>query len=182
MGIFYFIGRKIRKVLCGSLLQVGGIFTVEVFDKDGNLRYKDTAQNGITNEGHNLILDVMFGTVAKPSWYVGLIRDDNYTGLNAADTMASHSGWEEGDEYTETTRQSITFNAAASKSISNGSPYQRCYFTINATQTMKGAFLTDSSTKSGTAGKLFCTALFDGGNIVVYSGDVLKVTYTVSSA
>ena len=68
--------------------------------------------------------------------------------------------------------------AAASQGVTNGTTSD---FTMNATATIKGLFLNSDSTKSGTAGLLFSTAAFSGGNQSVNSGDTLKVTYTVSA-
>lgn len=161
-------------------LKFAGIFTIECFEKKGGkLLWKKTAKNGTTNVGLNYALDIIFGAEAKPSWYVGLIRDDNYTGLAAGDTMASHGGWEEADEYSETERQEISFAAASGQAISSSS---RCYFSINATETMKGVFLVNNSTKGGSTGTLFCTALFTGGDEAVVDGNVIKVTYTLTAA
>ena len=156
-----------------------GRFEIECFDKDGKLKWKTQATNAVVNQGLDYMLDVMFGSLAKPTWYVGLIRDDNYSGLAAGDTMASHGGWEEADEYDETARQEITFPAASGQSTANTI---RVHFSINASETMKGAFLTNDSTKGGSAGKLYCTALNDGGDEAVIDGDVIKVTYTVGTA
>lgn len=166
-------------------LLFAGLFIVECYDKFGKLKWKKTAKNGTTNQGLDYALDILFPTVAnggqeKPAaWYVGLIRDDNFSTLAAGDTMASHAGWEEGDEYSETTRQEIVFDAASSQEVANT---ERCYFSINATETMKGAFVTNNNTKNGTAGKLFCTALFDGGDEAVVDGDILKILYTLTAA
>lgn len=160
-------------------VKLSGQFTFELYDKNGKFKKKWKASNAVVNQGLDYILDVFFFTVAKPTWYVGLIRDDNYSALAAGDTMASHGGWEEADEYDEATRQEITFVAASSQSTANAT---RVHFSINASETMKGAFLTNDSTKSGSAGKLYCTALNDGGDEAVVDGDVIKVTYTVGSA
>lgn len=156
-----------------------GVFEFECFDKNGRLKWKKEAYNAMVNTGRELWLDVMFYTTAKPTWYMGLIRSPNYTGLSASDTMASHSGWEEANEYSETTRQLVTFAAASGGAITHT---ERVYFSINASQTMKGAFLCTDSTKQGSTGTLFCTALFTGGDESVENGDVLKVTYTVNLA
>lgn len=160
-------------------LLFAGYFLIECYDKTGRLKWRQKAKNGTTNQGLNYALDIIFATEVKPSWYVGLIRDDSFSALAIGDTMASHAGWQEGDEYDETTRQQITFDAASGQETVNT---QRCYFSINATEIMKGAFITNSSTKNGTAGKLFCTALFDGGDEAVIDGDILKVIYTVTAA
>jgi len=164
-----------------SGLLIGGHFDVECFDKNGNLKWKDRAKNLVVNVGLDKVLDVMFhAEAALTPWYIGLIRDDNYgAGPQAADTMASHAGWEEGDEYSESLRQEWTEGAASSQSITNAVSVD---FSINATETMKGMFLTSSNVKSGWAGTLWAAALFSGGDQIVGSGDTLKVTYTVNAA
>jgi hypothetical protein len=56
-------------------------------------------------------------------------------------------------------------------------------FTINATGTVGGAFLTSGSAKSGTTGTLFSEKAFSSpGDRSVVSGDILAVTYTFSLA
>jgi hypothetical protein len=54
-------------------------------------------------------------------------------------------------------------------------------FTINATVTVGGAFLTSDNTKGGTSGVLFSAADFESpGDRAVVSGDTVTVTYTFS--
>jgi hypothetical protein len=54
-------------------------------------------------------------------------------------------------------------------------------FSINATTTIAGAFLTSDNTKGGTTGVLFSVANFQApGDRAVVSGDTLNVTYTFS--
>jgi len=134
-------------------------------DTDSNIKWTDEAQNGVTTEGLNHILDVEFhGETQVTTWYIGLIRDDSYSALAAGDTLASHAGWQEGDEYTGD-RKEWTEGAASAGSMTNASTVD---FAINDTETMKGAFLCSAAT--GTSGKLYCTALFTGGDRAVISG------------
>jgi len=54
-------------------------------------------------------------------------------------------------------------------------------FSINATATIGGAFLTSNNTKGGTTGILFSASDFAApGDRSVVSGDTLSVTYTFS--
>lgn len=136
--------------------------------------------NDITNEGKNTLFDVMFASgtqIASSSWFIGLISSSGYSALAAGDTMASHAGWTEATGYTQSTRVAWGPGSAASQSITNASP---ATFDINATATIKGIFVTSNSTKSGTTGKLWSTALFSA-DVPVTSGDQLRVTYTVSA-
>lgn len=158
-----------------SSFRLGGVFTVQCFDKDGNLRWEDKANNAATDQGLNHALDVVFhGTAAAGTWYIGLITGTGT--LAAADTLASHAGWTEGTDYTGT-RKEWTEGAASGKVMTNSSTVD---FAITGTMTVKGAFL--CSVTSGTSGTLFCTALFTGGEQAVRSGDTLKVTYTITAS
>jgi len=163
-----------------NAIKLKGRFDVKCFDRDGRLKWSERIENTVVNVGLDLTLDVMLGAESKPAaWYIGLIRDDNYSAIAAADTMASHAGWEEADEYSEGARQSISFSAASGQSIASSATAD---FSINGTETMKGAFLVDDSTKSGSAGNLFSAGLFSGGDQAVADGDTIKVSYTLDAA
>jgi len=162
----------------GVNLGIGGRFEVECYRSDGSLRWKDTIKNAVTTAGLNNCIDRYLGGTAKATaWYVGLIRDDSYSALAAADTLASHAGWEEADEYDEAARQALTLAGASGGVDSNTA--SKAEFTISDTETMKGAFICDAET--GTSGTLFCTGLFTGGDRAVEDGDTLRVTYTITA-
>jgi hypothetical protein len=56
-------------------------------------------------------------------------------------------------------------------------------YSINATQTVGGAFLISNSTKGGSTGTLYSASDFTSpGDRSVVSGDTLNVTYTLSLA
>ncbi len=148
--------------------------------REGKLFDVYSLHNDITNEGKNLILEVMFkdgSQIASTSWFIGLISNSGYSALAAGDTMASHSGWTEFTGYSQSTRVVWGGGTPASQSITNASP---ATFDINATGTLKGIFVPSNSTKSGTTGKLWATGLF-AADVPVTSGDQMKITYTVSS-
>jgi len=156
-----------------------GRFYLEHY-RNGQLFNKYDITNDITNEGKNRILDVMFNTatqIANNSWFIGLISLTGFTGLNAADTMSSHAGWTEFIGYTQSARVAWGSGAASSQSVTNSTA---ATFDMNATGTIKGVFITSNSTKSGTTGVLWATALFSA-DVPVTSGDQIKITYTVSA-
>jgi hypothetical protein len=90
--------------------------------------------------------------------------------------MASHAGWTESTDYDEVSRVTWNPDAAASRAVTNSTTVD---FTMNATKTIKGIFITSNNTKGGTTGTLWATAAFSS-NASVVATDVLKVTYTVS--
>lgn len=179
-----------------SDLNARGRFYVELW-RDGKRVHAEAFNNGITNEGKNFLLDVMFhGTTANGTWYLGLIDNSGFTALAAGDTYAAinqaGNGWDEFASYTDTanassavTRPTWTEGAASGQSITNSSVVT---FDITGSGTVKGVFLaggTNAQTKSdftsAASNKLWATALFGSGDVAVLNGDQLKVTYTVSA-
>lgn len=162
-------------------LGVGGYFVVECFDADGNRKWEDTAENMVTNNALNDILNVYLrGTSQTANWYLGLVDNASYTGFAAGDTSASHSGWIENTQYSGGTRPQWTAAAASSQGVTNTSTVN---FSMTPTSgaTIRGIFLASSNTQGSTSDNIFATAAFSGGNQTVNNGDTLKVTYTVSA-
>jgi hypothetical protein len=155
-----------------------GQYVVECFDKDGNLKWKDSIENLVTTGGKNDALEkYLEGAAYTAAWYLGLIGDTSYTtGPAVADTMASHGGWAEDQNYSEGTRPAPAWGAAASGSKATTATS----FSINASATIKGCFLVANSAKGGTSGILYSAGLFSGGDKVVDNGDTLNVTWTGS--
>ena len=153
-----------------------GQFKIECYDKHGNLKWADTAFNAVTHQGCDHVLDtVLHNQTQSATWFIGLVNNTAWSAFADADTLASHAGWTEDTSYTGT-RKEWTEGASSGQQITNGTTVD---FAMSGTTTIKGAFLCDVT--SGTAGKLFCTALFTGGDQGVGNGDTLKVTYTVSA-
>lgn len=152
-----------------------GRFDVECRNADGSLAWRDSFPNGTTDAGinDNLAVYLASGT-QKTTWYLGLIDDSGFSALNVTDTMASHTGWTESTAYAESVRQTWTPGAVAGKSVTNSSSPT---FTMNATVTIKGAFLVSSNTKGGTAGTLWATGAFSAEQSLV-SGQTLHFSYT----
>jgi hypothetical protein len=163
-------------------LGVGGYFVIECFDAGGNLRWEDTAENGVVNLALNDVLNVYLrNTAATANWYIGLVDNASFTGFAAADTVAAHSGWVENTNYSNPTRVQWSPGAASNQGVTN-SVTADFNMTPVSPVTIKGLFLCSDNTKGGTGGLLFATAAFTGGNQTVNNGDTLKVTYTVNAS
>jgi hypothetical protein len=164
-------------------LASGGHFIVECFDADGNLKWEDTAENGVTDVGIASLLNVYFRSATQiTAWYIGLIDNAAFVALAAGDTAASHTGWSEisSSAYSQTTRVQWSPAAASGGAIVNSTSADHSMVNGSAI-TVKGLFVISDNTKGGTTGTLFSTAAFTGGTQVVNSGDTLKVTYTISA-
>jgi len=156
-----------------SDLKAKGRFIVEHI-RNGEKIGEYEFPNGIVDQGLNSILGIMFHSDTQiTSWYIGLIDNSGFSALANADTLASHSGWNEFTSYTGN-RKSWSPGASSGRSITNGTTVD---FAITGSGTLKGIFVSNAA--SGTSGTLWSTAAF-GSTVAVANGDTLKVTYTVS--
>lgn len=167
----------------GEQAHAEGRYTVECRAADGSLKWTDVIDNLVTTQGKNDALDkYLEGAGYTAAWYIGLIAATGYTGVNVADTMGAHAGWQEAGgatapAYSEGARQAPDFGAAAGGSKGTSAPV---VFSMTSNGTVKGCFLASSAAKDGTAGVLYSAGLFSGGDKVLGAGDSLSVSYSAS--
>jgi len=156
-----------------------GRYEIQCFDRDGNLKWSDDIENLVTTAGKNDALDKhLSGSGYTAAWYIGLIGAASYTtGPAVGDTAASHGGWVESTDYSEGSRPTAAFSAAAAgaKALSSA-----LAFTLSGDVTIKGCFLVSNATKGGTTGIIYSAGLFTAGDKVLQSGDTLQVSYIAS--
>jgi hypothetical protein len=161
-----------------------GRFRMECYDKDGLLKWSAEESNLVVNVGLQYMAGTALTSTAQiTTWYIGLYGAGASNAPAAGDTMSSHAGWTEVTPYSGA-RPTATFAAATNANPSvvtnSASPAS---FSINATQTVGGAFLVSNSTAGGSTGTLFSASDFQSpGDRSVVSGDTLNVTYTFSLA
>jgi hypothetical protein len=160
----------------------GGVFTLQCFDKDGNLKWEDVAHNLVVNTGlQDMNTQYFKGSAYTAALYLGLVTGPgSSTTFAAADTLASHGGWTEFTNYSGA-RKALTFGTAttANPSVISNTASPAAFTISGAGGTVAGAFLCTVS--SGTSGVLFSEADFQSpGDRAVVSGDTLNVVYTFS--
>ena len=158
--------------------KLGGIFTIECFDKNGNFKWKDVSHNIVTDEGIAYVLDLIFslgGVTQNPHYYIGIV--DASPTISSSDTLSSHAGWAEITPYSETARQE--FNEERTGLVVSNTTL-KAVFSINTTATLGGSFVASSDT--GTSGMLLSVSAFANGDKAVSNGDTITVSYEFHGA
>ena len=165
-------------------LKAGGVFHVQCHDAEGNLKWEHEEHNLVVNVGlQDMNAKYFTGSTYTAAWYIGLWGAASSNNPAAGDTMASHAGWTEFTNYSQSTRPAATFGTptTANPSVATNSASPATFTISGAGGTVGGAFLTSNNTKSGTTGILFSGSDFTSpGDRATVSGDTLTVTYTFS--
>lgn len=173
----------------GDRVQPEGTYHVTCVGADGEVKWTDTIENLVTNDGKKYLLDTLFaGSGFTQSWAMGLVDGTSAPTFNGAtDVMGGHAGWTENTAYSNASRVAPGWSAATATgggagTAGTGSKVSTAVsFNINAAATIAGCFLTTVNTKGGTTGILYSAGAFTGGNKVVANGDTLNVTYTAQA-
>ncbi|HDO36691.1 MAG TPA: hypothetical protein ENH07_10425 [Nitrospirae bacterium] len=181
------LGAHITAMVESSLIYrpqflVESIWDVEHWRK-GQLLDVTLDHNICTDEGLNALLDIMFhGATQITTWYVGIFESDT---TPVAGTTYAVPVYTESTAYTEAARVEYAEAVASGKIITNSA--NKATFTMNATKTIYGAALvgggsapTDNTDVAG-GGTMYCASKFVASKSVE-SGDVLKVTVSITSA
>lgn len=153
------------------------------FAEDGTpscaAKWIEDINNLVPTVGLNDILDKYWkGSTYTAAFYVGLISATPT--IAAGDTMASHAGWTEITAYDEAARQALTLGTVSGGSVNNSA--SRAVFTMDASQTVGGAFISTVSTKGDNTGVLASAAAFNEGNRgPTADGDIIRVTATITA-
>jgi hypothetical protein len=171
----------VARTVADSGARAGGVFHVDCFDKDGNLKWSTSEHNLVVNEGlQNMNTQYFKASTYTAALYLGLITGPGSgTTFAAADTLASKA-WTEFTDYSGS-RKAVTFGTAttADPSVISNSASPSSFTISGAGGVVAGAFLCTVS--SGTSGVLFSESDFQSpGDRTVVSGDTLNVTYTFS--
>ncbi len=145
----------------------------------GGLKWADSWQNLVVNEGLDHLLDVtLSGGSQDTSWFVGLLAASPSP---LASWTATEIASNDFVAYDESTLQAWTDGGVSSQSVSNsGSP---ATFTCSTNgSSIGGAFLIGTNAKATPAGTLYAAGAFSGGNKSLDDGDTLDVTASFTMA
>lgn len=133
----------------------------------------------VTTEGLNNFLDTYIGDLSKVNtWYVGLVSVTSFTGFAITDTMASHAGWTEYTDYSETTRPILALGDPSAGVMNNPITID---FTPNNDVSVVGYFITSVATKGAATGYLPIQGYFAEGTSAFKAGNLSKFTFTITA-
>lgn len=159
-------------------LRVGGRFHIEHV-RNGEVIDVEDVTNLVVNEGLDHLLNTVFhGGTQIGTWYLGLF-EANYTPIATVTGATIAAASTESTAYDEAARQEYKEAAASAQSITNAA--DKATFTMNATKTIYGAFLSSNPAKGSTSGTLFSAARFTSPKQVV-DDDQLLLTYTFNAS
>ena len=165
-------------------ISLTGHFDFRCLDNQGNVVWEDGFDNLVTTVGQNMIL--ANGVSASAPAYMGLISGNGWSAVSAADTMSSHSGWNEAQNSGAntppygTTRPTVTWAAISGGSIATSAALS---FVFTNSGTVEGGFICTGTGASATVGNTSGT-LMSAGTLAsprtVANTDTLNVTYTLT--
>ncbi|MGA9722717.1 MAG: hypothetical protein WBQ86_09700 [Candidatus Binatus sp.] len=159
-------------------------FDIVAYDACGHFAWERKTHNMLTTAGANIYLtDTITAGVSSPVWDMGLLYGTSAPTFATADTMASN-GWASGTgggevtttQVTNTVRPAITFGSVSGGSVSNSGSV--VVYTGNASVTLQGLFVANSSTLDGTTGTLLGEGTFTAAPIA--AGYTINVTVTIN--
>ena len=160
-------------------LELYGVWDWEIWSPDEKtLLHREIIPNGLATVGITDMFEQYLNGGTGLTFFIGLIDNTDFDAVAPADTMSSHTGWTEITAYDEGTRPAWGPDTAASKLIVNST---KASLTMSSAQNAKGLFLCSVSTKGGTTGILFNTALFTLVNSL-QTGQVAKAGYSLTGA
>lgn len=156
---------------------LGWLYTVEHI-RGGRVLSVERVRNLTPTEGLNYLLSVGVNAGTQiPTFYCGLY-EGNYNPV-ASNTMAAFPGLAtECIAYDEASRPAWVEAAPSAGNITNSA--SKAVFTINASKTIYGAFLSSSAVKSGVTGTLLSAAKFSTAK-AMDAGEILRVTGTLQT-
>jgi hypothetical protein len=160
-----------------------GHYDVRCLDNTGQVLWEEGIDNLVVTVGINQILSS--GVNGSTPAYMFLISSVGFSALAAADTMASHSGWNEvANTGTNTppygtTRPTVTYNTPSAGTITTSGTNS---FVFTGSGTIEGAGIVCGSGASATVGNTSGVLMSEGTFATaqpVISGNTVISSYTL---
>lgn len=148
--------------------KLGGYFTLEFFDREGNSVKRIEIHNTTTNDGLRYITGG--GSLTSFKW---LALDSSATAATASDSSLVSEITTAGLGRAQATTSQVTTDAT------NDTYQLEHTFTATNSAVVKGVGVFDTSTAS--AGTMFARSTFSGGGYSLTNGNTIKITYKIDA-
>lgn len=130
----------------------------------------------------NAILEGYFGGGTPPAaLYIGLVAESNFSAFTpATDEMDDHPGWEEFEDYEETTRQLWEPGVVLGSYPARVNNPRVATITPTDDAKIVGVFFCDDDTIGGTTGQLYGPWFFDEGARDAFTGSPFDIDVTIN--
>ena len=162
--------------------KVGSHWDFTCYNSEGNLKWKEEYDNLVVNEGLNDLLQKYFnGSSYTAAWKIGLKATGR---VSAGDTQATHGFTEitaystAGGATSAATRPTAVLASASSQSVVTSTA---AVFSVIASASVAGGFLTTGTTVAGNLGVLYGAGDFTAIRTVI-NGDVINVSLTLTAS
>ena len=161
----------------------GDVFTHH-YRRGELIHFCNQGPNTFTTEGMARIINIVFrAQTTESAIYCGIFKSNVTPAVG--DTAAAKLGaagtygeCQDADyDSPATNKPAYTIVSTSTASCTNAA--SPASFTMNASITIYGAFLSTAAAKTATSGTLFCAKAFSSSRAVI-ADDVLAVTYTIS--
>jgi len=161
----------------------GDVFTHH-YRRGELIHFCNQGPNTFTTEGMARILNIVFrAQTTESAIYCGIFKN-NVTpavGDTAAVKLGAAGTYGECQDadYDSPATNKPAYTIASTSTASCTNAASAASFTINASITIYGAFLSTAAAKTATSGTLFCAKAFSSSRAVI-ADDVLSVVYVIS--
>jgi len=162
--------------------KVGSHWDFTCYDSKGDVKWKEEYDNLVVNQGLNDLLQKYFnGSSYTAAWKLGLKATGT---VSAGDTQATHGFTEitaystAGGATSAAVRPTAVLASASSQSVVTSTA---AVFSVIASASVAGGFLTTGTTVAGNLGVLYGAGDFTAIRTVI-NGDVINVSLTLTAS
>ena len=170
----------------GSGISFHGEVQLDHFRR-GDRIHTQIGSNTFTTEGLAYLLNIIFGTTSKVAsaiWYVGIFKSNVTPALGDTAAVKLGAAGTYGEcqdaDYDAPATNKPAYTIAATSTATCTNSASPATFTMNASITVYGAFLSTQAAKTATTGYLMCAKAFSSSRAVI-ADDVLAVTYAITA-
>lgn len=156
-----------------SKTHIGFTYHLELFDPFGRLINVDTVRNLVPVEGLNYFIGAALAGTTQATQHYAALYEGNYTPIPSITAAAMVAAATECTTYSNSTRVLWVPGTIAAGRVDNVA--SRAEFTATADKTVYGGFITSSSAKGSTSGRLVSAVRFSSPK-AFSTGSVLRVT------